>query len=152
MRAFHVVGVDLQERLAVDFRRRGKDDVAVVLVRISLLGIRCNIDMTIEDAGSFVIQDTLEFLVAGTMRYIMIHLQEVLHMLFLINEIKAIDLGISTFAVQIDMIGIADIAAIKGDKPERCRQEGMAEPWLLIDRFPGSYIVIKVSRRPFPFR
>ena len=115
MRAFHIVSVNLQKWLAVDFSRRGEDDVAVILVSIRLLRALCHIDMAVEDARGLIVQNTLELLVAGAVRHVVVHLQIVLHMLLLIDEIEAIDLGISTFAIKIDGIRVVDVAAVEGN-------------------------------------
>ena len=115
MRTFHVVGIDFKERLAVDFCRRSQKDVAVVLVGVGLLGIFGHIHMSVEHRRGRVVDDTLELLVAGSMRHVVVHFQVVLHMLGLVNEIKAMHLGVGTFAIQINMIGIAYITTIEGD-------------------------------------
>ena len=48
VRALHIVSIDLKERLAVDFGRRGQEDIAVVLVGIGLLGVFGHIHMAVE--------------------------------------------------------------------------------------------------------
>ena len=49
------------------------------------------------------------------MRHVVVHLQSVFHMLGLVDEIKSMHLGFSAFAVQIHMIGVADVAAVESD-------------------------------------
>ena len=60
VRALHVVGIDLKERLGVDLGRGGQDDVGVVLLGIGLLCPGCHIHMAVEDRRGLVVDDALE--------------------------------------------------------------------------------------------
>ena len=71
--------------------------------------------MAVENARGLVVQNAFELLVAFAMRHVVVHLQIVLHMLFLVDEIKSIHLGVSTFAIQINVISISHIATVEGD-------------------------------------
>ena len=71
--------------------------------------------MTVEHRRGRVVDDAFELFVAGAMRHIVVHLQEVFHMLGLVDEIQAMHLRIGTFSIQVDMIGVAHIAAVEGD-------------------------------------
>ena len=68
VRAFHVVGEDLQLRLGVDGRVVGQQQRLVGLLGVGLLGVLADEDLAVEDAAGLAVEDALVQLVAGAVR------------------------------------------------------------------------------------
>src|SRR3546814_19493986 len=67
--ALHVVGVDLQLRLAVDLRLPRQEERPVELIAVGALGVRTDDDLALEDAAGALVEHALVDLPAGAVRH-----------------------------------------------------------------------------------
>ena len=86
MRAFYVVRINLQLRLAVHTGLTSSAQITVRLVSGGLLGILFHQDTSAEDTYGMIIQYILEQLVAGTIRNRMGNMAIGIHLLLLVQN------------------------------------------------------------------
>ena len=75
MRAFHVIGIDLQLGLGRDTRRLAQQDVAVLLLRIGALGVGRHIDQPAELPYGRTARDTFYIRVAAAVGHVVVRPQ-----------------------------------------------------------------------------
>ena len=80
MRAFYVIGVDLELGLGEGAGIAVEQEVVALLVGLGLLCVREDVDQAVEVCGGAVVQDALEQLAAVTFRYTVQDIQGVGYM------------------------------------------------------------------------
>src|SRR5262249_61305988 len=71
MAAFHVIGIDFQHRLGIDFGGFGEEDGAVELVPVGALGVGLDRGPALKHATGLPVQGTLVDFAAAAMRRLM---------------------------------------------------------------------------------
>ena len=113
MRTFHIVSIDFQLGLAVHACFTGCTKIAVRLISRSLLRILFHQDTSAERTDCTVIQDILEQLVTGTIRYGMRNMAIGIQLLFFVQDRHTAQSRFSLFAVQLDIIVVTGKAVIQ---------------------------------------
>ena len=117
VRAFHVVGVNLQLRLGVRRRVVGKQQIFVGLLGVGFLRRRVHINPAVENAPRFVVQNPVEILVAGAMRLRVFHNHVMVRQLLAARQIQAVEDALQTFARQV---GANIIARYRAPSAKEC--------------------------------
>ena len=105
MRAFHVIGIDLQLGLGRDTRRLAQQDVAVLLLRIGALGVGRHIDQPAELPYGRTARDTFYIRVAAAVGHDVVRPQPDDAMLLPGGEERSAQQAFGTRPVEIDRIG-----------------------------------------------
>src|SRR5262245_21881057 len=100
MRAFHVIGVNLQLRLGVNGGGVGKEQVLIGLLGIGLLRFLLDQDAAVEDAFGAVIQNAIVILVAVAIRAGMLNEHVMIGELIILGQIQAIQNTLNALARQ----------------------------------------------------
>ncbi len=91
VRAFHVVGIDLELRLAVGVRVSREQQVVVGLLRVGLLGARTHDDAAREYATRLVVEHTVEILVTLTVVSGMVDRRMMIGVLLTGQEVQSVE-------------------------------------------------------------
>ena len=115
MRALHVVGVDLQLRLAVHASLTRHADVAIRLVSLCLVGAVADEDATGKGAHGAVIEDVLEELVAGAAGHTVRDVRVCVHALLAVFDGHTAEGQLGAFAIDASAVVVARLAVVERD-------------------------------------
>src|SRR5437867_2586129 len=126
--AFHVVGIDLELRLAVNSRTFREQEVLVTLTSISLLCVFAHDDTSVEDSGRSVIEDAFVKLPAAAVRLEMINHRVIVDVLLISSNVEAVERAFRAITVERNIHIVAYEGASKGDRV-RCEaaRTGLAD-------------------------
>ena len=116
MRAFHVIGVDLQLWLGIDLRVIGKQQVTVRLLGIGFLRVFVYHDASMEDTMRVAIQNSVVELAAATVRAGMLDVHVIVEMLAAVAEEQPVDKALSTFSGEHGVNVVANQAAAQEER------------------------------------
>ena len=107
MRGLHIVRVDLQLGLRTHLGSLGKKQISIRLMRLGLLRILCDLQVSDKPSAGIIIEDKFDKLVRRTTSYGMKHMRLSCHMLFTMQKSKGINLRLAAFAELLneDFIG-----------------------------------------------
>ena len=119
VRAFDVVGENLELRLGVDGRVVGQEQRLVGLLGVGLLGVLADEDLAVEDAVGLAVEDALVKLVTGAVRHGVVDAGVVVDVLLAVGHIKAVERAFAAFAREHGADFVAHQAAAQRDRVRR---------------------------------
>ena len=122
MRAFHVIGINLELRLGVGGRVVGQQQIFVGLLGVGFLGDFAHQNAAVENPLGLVIKDAVEIFVAGAMRFRVLHDHVMVGELFAAREVQAVQHALEAFAGEFH----ADVIARKPGAERKGMHAGMA--------------------------
>ena len=97
VRAFHIVGIDLELRFGVHRRLVAEQDVLVGLLRVGLLRDRMHENAAVKHALRFVVQDSVEIFVTRAVRLSVFDNHVMIGELLAFRQVKAVEDALQPF-------------------------------------------------------
>ena len=122
VRAFHVIGINLELRLGVGGRVVGQQQIFVGLLGVGFLGDFAHQNAAVENPLGLVIKDAVEIFVAGAMRFRVFHDHVMIGELFAAREVQPVQHALEAFAGEF----YADVIARKPGAERKGMHAGVA--------------------------
>ena len=119
VRAFHVVGINLQLRLSINRGAVGQQQVFIGLLRVRFIRALVHVNATMKHRTRIVIEDAVKIFVTVAMRLRVIHYHVMINQLPGPRQVQAVEHGLNASAVEMGAQIVSGNAASQRERMMR---------------------------------